>query len=229
MARKNKVFDIETRRFVSPINAQQKQLVESIFNNSITVVSGASGTGKTLLSIQSLYHMYKAREIDQILVIRLVADTFGEHIGSLPGELDSKLEHFLGPIRDNLSQFLPNGEIEALINQKSIEAVPVSHCRGRSFTNKGIIIEEAQNMTNEMLLCILTRIGKNSRLVFNGDPNQVDFSGRNGINYLNSLLDDLEDVGIIKFYSSQVVRHPLIAHILKRSSNLLTHPQQKVS
>lgn len=220
MARRKKEYDTETRHLVSAVNSKQKSLVESIYNNSITVVSGAAGTGKTLMSIQTLYKMYKAKEIDQILVIRLIADTFGEHLGSLPGEKGEKLAHFLGPIEDNLNQFLPPGEVSALINQKVIEAIPVSHCRGRSFFRKGILIDEAQNMTDEMLLCLLTRIAKYSRLVFNGDPLQVDFRGRNGIHYLTSLLGGLDDVGIIKLSSTEIIRHPIIASIIQRASNL---------
>lgn len=220
MARKRKVYDTETRHFVTPANNNQRRLVESICDNAITVVSGPAGSGKTLLSVQSLYQMYKRKDIDQILVIRLITDTFGEHLGALPGEKDEKLEHFLGPIVDNLSQFLPNSEVRALIDQKAIEAIPVSHCRGRSFFRKGIIIEESQNLTDEMCLCILTRIAKCSRMVFNGDPSQVDFKGRNGINYLKSLLLDLPDVGIIQMYNNEVIRHPIISHIVKRASRL---------
>lgn len=220
MARRKKEYDTDARHFVTPKNVHQKSLVESIYNNSITVVSGPAGSGKTLMSIQTLYKLYKAREIDQILVIRLIADTFGEHLGSLPGEKDEKLEHFLGPIKDNLDQFLPPGEVSALINQKVIEAIPVSHCRGRSFFRKGILIDEAQNMTHEMLLCLLTRLATQSRMVFNGDPMQVDFRGRNGIHYLNSLLDGLDDIGIIKLSSNEILRHPLLSSIINRASNL---------
>jgi phosphate starvation-inducible PhoH-like protein len=220
MARRKKEFDTESRTFISPRNIEQKCLVDSIINNSITVVSGIAGTGKTLVSIQTLYKMYKARQIDQIVVVRLIADTFGEHLGSLPGEMGAKLEHFLGPIKDNLAQFLPPGEIQALIDQKVIEAIPVSHCRGRSFFRKGVLVEEAQNMTNEMILCILTRIANESRLVFNGDPLQVDFYGRNGILYLQKILHDLPDVGVIELPSSKSIRHPLIARIVSRSANL---------
>lgn len=220
MARRKKEYDTETRHFISAANQNQKSLIESIYNNSITVVSGPAGSGKTLISIQTLYKLYKAKEIDQILVIRLIADTFGEHLGSLPGEKDEKLYHFLGPIEDNLKQFLPSGEVSALINQKAIEAVPVSHCRGRSFFRKGILIEEAQNLTNEMILCILTRLANHSKMVFNGDPMQVDFKGRNGINYLNSLLQNLDDVGLIRMHNNQILRHPLLSSIIQRAEKL---------
>lgn len=216
MARKKKVYDTETRHFVAEANLHQRHLVESICDNSITVVSGPAGSGKTLLSIQTLYKMYKRKEIDQILVIRLISDTFGEHLGALPGEKDEKLEHFLGPITDNLSVFLPHSEISALVNQKAIEAIPVSHCRGRTFSYKGVIIEESQNLTNEMCTCILTRIGKGARMVFNGDPDQVDFRDRNGIHYLRQLLVNLQDVGIVNMSNHDIERHPLIAAINKR-------------
>jgi phosphate starvation-inducible PhoH-like protein len=221
MSRKSKEFDSESRTFFHPANDLQRELIYSINNNSVTVVSGCAGTGKTALSIQTLYQLYKQAKIDQILIIRLVTETFGEKLGALPGDLGEKLLYCLGPIIDNLSQIIPAGELECLISQKRIEVIPISHCRGRSFYRKGVIIEEAQNLTTEMIITVLTRIAKESKLVFNGDPYQVDIlDGRNGIAILNHILDDLEDCGIIQFKPHHVKRHELIPRILNRVEDL---------
>lgn len=220
MKRKQKEFDTETRHLVAPRGKHQRDLVDSIRMNPITVAIGPAGSGKTLLSVQTLYSFMKSGLIDQIFVIRLITETFGENIGSLPGELNEKLNPFMGPLIDNLSEFLPKGEVDYLVKNKKIEVIPVSHCRGRSFINKGVIIEESQNLTPEMIITISTRIGRNSKLVFNGDMKQTDFYGRNGVCYLKQLYANLEGSEIIEFNNSDIQRNPLISKILDRADYL---------
>lgn len=207
-------------KFFPPKNSQQQRLQDSIYSNSITVVSGAAGTGKTLISIQSLYRLYKKGDIDSIKVIRLISDTFGESLGALPGDTLEKLWDFAGPILDNLQQVIPQGELLTLFENKQIEVIPVSRVRGRSFNNCGVIIEEAQNLSNEMLIACLTRIGENSHFIVNGDPYQSDFFGRNGIEYAIKLCEGLPDTGVIRFSNSQIVRHPIIIQLLERCKEL---------
>lgn len=184
-------------------------------------------THNTLLSIQSLYKLYKHRQINKIYVVRLVAETFGEKIGSLPGELKEKTSYCLGPIMDNLSKFLPAGEIQYLVDKNVIESIPVSHCRGRSFSEAGLLVEEAQNMSDSMVFCIITRLaGTDSRLVINGDPMQTDFADRNGILYAAHLLKNLEGVGNIYMDDKHIIRHPLLSEILKRAKALQSDTQK---
>lgn len=218
MRKKQKEYDIETRTFLCPKTKPQQRLLDSIFANPITVAVGPSGTGKTLFSIQTLYKLMKSGHLDQIFVIRLITETFGEKIGSLPGELNDKLDPFMGPIKDNLMEFLPQGEVEYLLQNKKIEVLPVSFCRGRSFINKGVIIEESQNLTPEMVITIATRIGRNSKLVFNGDVKQADFKDRNGALYLKELFYDLEGAQVIEFFGEDIQRHPMISKILDRAN-----------
>jgi phosphate starvation-inducible PhoH-like protein len=220
MRKKQKLFDVDSRTFVTPRNKQQQRLVDSILFNPITVVIGPAGTGKSLLSIQTLYNLMKSGQIDQIFIIRLITETFGENIGSLPGQLSEKLNPFMGPIEDNLHEFLPPGEVEYLLRNNKIEVLPVSFCRGRSFINKGVIIEESQNLTPEMILTISTRIGRNSKLVFNGDSKQTDFYDRNGALYLKELYSDLEDTDVIEMHSHDIQRHSMISKILDKAASL---------
>jgi phosphate starvation-inducible PhoH-like protein len=217
--RADKIESNNTVRF-HPRNEAQKYLQTSIRQNSITLVTGPAGTGKTGLSIQTLIDMYKDRYLEKIVIVRLITDTFDEHLGALPGEKEEKLYHFLGPILDNLLQILTPGEVEYFISKKLIEVIPVSHLRGRSLVNAGVLVEEAQNMTPAMLLTLLTRIGTGSRIVINGDPEQADFYNRNGISYALKLLDGLQDVGIIKFTDIHIERHPIIKEILARARQL---------
>jgi phosphate starvation-inducible protein PhoH len=177
-------------------------------------------THNTLLSVQTLYNLMKSGQLDQIIVIRLITETCDEQIGSLPGEKDQKLAPFMGPIQDNLAEFLPPGEIQYLLANNKIEVIPVSFCRGRSFINKGVIIEEAQNLTPGMIITVATRIGRNSKFVFNGDLSQVDFHRRNGMEFLIELFGDMEDADVITLDSSDIQRHPMIGKIINRAESL---------
>ena len=208
------------RSVIYPKDKKQEALLDSILNYDITVIKGPAGSGKTLLSIYQLYNLLKSHYIDKIYIVRLISECYDEKIGALPGELEDKLDYYTGPIRDNLAEFLPQGEIDYLFKNKQIEIIPVSYCRGRSFNNKGIIIEESQNLTPKALLTILTRIGRGTKLVFNGDDAQTDFLGRSGMSFLHALLDGIPETNVVTFGNSQVVRHPIITHILDRVNSL---------
>ena len=177
-------------------------------------------THNTLLSVQTLYNLMKSQQIDKIIVIRLISETCDEKLGALPGEKDEKVAPFMGPILDNLAEFLPAGEIEYLMNNNKIEVIPVSHCRGRSFIHKGVMIEESQNLTPDMIITIATRIGRNSKFVFNGDFSQVDFSRRNGMEFLLDLFEDMEDAHVINLDPSDIERHPMIGKIINKATSL---------
>lgn len=206
-------------KFVVP-NNEQKNLIRSINNNSITLVSGDPGTGKTLFSIQTLFQMLKAKTIDKIIIVRLMCEDKEENIGARPGDLKDKTEDYMHPIRDNLKLFVCEGEINFLIEKGIIEIVPYSLLRGRTLSNMGIIIEEAQNLTRRQIMTAVTRIGNNSRMILNGDDAQNDIKGRRGISFLKKLLSGINDVGVIKFVSKMNSRHPLIADLVERDREI---------
>ncbi len=110
--------------------------------------------------------------------------------------------------------------VEKILNNDQIEILPVSFCRGRSFNNKGVLIEESQNLTPQNILTLLTRIGKNSKLVFNGDDNQADLARRSGMHYLDLLVRGVPGADVIEFTNKQIERHPIIAHILRKAESL---------
>lgn len=219
MARKTKFEEPKGKSFIPP-NIAQKELVYSIMDNSITLISGSAGTGKTLFSVQTLYQLLKQNKINQILIVRLILENKYENIGALPGTEKDKLMPYLMPIIDNLELFLPQGEIDYLINRELIKVVPISFLRGRTFTEKGVIVEEAQNLNEHEILTIATRIGEGTKMIFNGDDSQSDLHSRNGINYLNQLFTDIDDIGIVEFDNSLITRHPVIEKILKRQHEL---------
>lgn len=204
-------------KFLIP-NDEQKKLVHSIRNNSISLVTGNAGTGKTLFCIQTLYQMLITNAINEILIIRLVAGNRDEDLGALPGEVKDKTSPFWEAIRDNLELFVSEGEINYLFDNNKIKVLPMSFVRGRTFHNKGIIIEEAQNLNRLELITVLTRIGRGTKMVFNGDDSQCDRynTDGHGMHYLKRLLTGINDIGIVDFKQKINERHPLITDILQR-------------
>ena len=220
MARKPRFEEPQEKGYITP-NIAQKELIHSIMDNSITLISGSAGTGKTLFSIQTLYQLLKQNRINQILIVRLILENKYENIGALPGTEKDKLMPYLMPIIDNLELFLPQGEIEYLINKELIKVVPISFLRGRTFTEKGVIVEEAQNLNEHEILTVATRIGNSTKMIFNGDDSQSDLITRTGINYLHQLFRDIDDIGIVRFDNSLISRHPVIERILQRQKELV--------
>jgi phosphate starvation-inducible protein PhoH len=202
------------------LTADQKNLARSIWENDVTVCYGSAGTGKTATTLQTFLDLMAHKHIDKIVCVRLITDTFDEHLGALPGSQDEKLTPFLGPMLDNLQQLLKPGELEYDLKNGKIIVIPVSHVRGRTFYRSGVIVDEAQNMTNEMILTIATRIGEGARMVFCGDPDQSDFRGRNGIRYATKLFEGIESAGTVYLSDENICRHPIIPDILKNARKL---------
>ncbi len=209
----------DSTRF-APKTPQQKRLVQSIWNNTITIACGPAGTGKTCLSIQALLEHLKSRQLERIICIRLAADTCDEHLGALPGEYQDKMAPFMGPVIDSLAQICTSTELRYYLENKCIETIPVSYLRGRTFLKTGVLVEEAQNLSADMILTTLTRIGSGSKMVINGDPRQVDISGRNGIVYATRLVEGLPNTDVVYFTEEDVQRHPLTREILRRAEQL---------
>jgi len=209
-------------------SATQRHVVKAIHQNTITVISGPAGSGKTLLSAWAAYQLLKDTddETSSIKIVRLAAESCGERIGALPGGLEEKLGFMAGPIIDNLVHFCELGEINYMLSNNVIEIIPISHCRGRSFSNCVVICEEVQNLDANMVLTLITRIGPGARMILNGDPNQVDIPGRNGISWAISTLTGLDEVAICEMGLSDIARNPLIEKILERVSVSQPYRQQ---
>lgn len=222
--------DDEHKRFRAR-SAAQRKAIKGIKSHSYTVLIGPAGCGKTLISCWAAHQLMADDEndIDRLVMVRLAAETCGESIGALPGELDEKLSYMAAPLVDNLVQFLPRSQVDFMLKKGEIEVIPVSHLRGRSFQNTVLILEEAQNLSNEMILTTITRLGEGSKLVINGDPNQVDIPGRNGIVYARDILQGFDDVCLAEFGLADVQRHPMVEKILSRVQHTLRYPYPQES
>ena len=221
------VSKIQTTKFIKPANVHQKQFVKSIKQNQLTIGSGPAGTGKTLLALFTGIQLINnpESEIDHLIYIRAnVDDPEEKELGALPGGLIEKVRHLAYPIMDNLCAFMPQSNMEYLLETGRIEVLPLAMMRGRSFNGCFIIIDEAQNIAPSSMKTILTRCGENSKMVLIGDPNQCDKKNKlfsNGlIDLENRVLRKLEyykesdkecpiDIGFIKFTIDDIVRSKL--------------------
>lgn len=202
----------------------QEEYHESIECNQITICTGLAGTGKTLLALSAaVKRLYKGKSggIRRVVVIRpYIQSNTGEKLGALPGDLRDKVCPYVESVKDNLRQLIHDeSEINNLINSK-FEFTILSMCRGRSFNDCFVIVEEAQNvpLSGDAMKMILTRVGKNCKMVIAGDLDQCDIDSRDsGLVEAINLLDGLHDVGIVEMNDVEIVqRSPIVRQILTR-------------
>jgi phosphate starvation-inducible PhoH-like protein len=148
--------------------------------------------------------------------MRPAKEACGERIGFLPGDLSEKMAPWAAPIFDNMEVFIDKTQIRNLLWEDRIEVIPLAFARGRSLNNAFIIVDEAQNVSPEQMLMVLTRLGKNSKMAINGDLAQTDVRGASGLYDAMMRLQGVDGIGFHKMVASDIVRHPLIAKILER-------------
>ena len=202
-----------------PIKAKtvvQSKYVNSIKKNTIVFGAGPAGTGKTYLAVALAVRAFKAHEVQRIILTRPAVEA-GEKLGFLPGDLQNKVDPYLRPLYDALYEMLPAEQVDKKLAIGEIEIAPLAFMRGRTLSNAFVILDEAQNTTPMQMKMFLTRLGENSRMVVNGDLSQVDLP-RGVISGLKDALDTLNHVSNISsvtFSASDVVRHGLVAKIVK--------------
>ena len=206
-------------------SARQREVFRAIKEKDVVLICGPSGSGKTLVSIWSGICLLNNVEstIQRIVVARLAADTCGEDIGALPGNKQEKLLHLAGPVIDNMTQFMNHQQAVGLFEQGIIEILPISHLRGRSFHNTFLIVEEIQNLDDTMVLTVLTRLSAGSKMVLNGDLNQVDIYGRRGVQVARQLLDGIPQAAVVELDAADIYRHPFVRAVVERAAKLF-HP-----
>jgi len=211
---------------VEPRSPNQSLYLESMQRNTFTFGVGRAGTGKSLLAIwQAILELFNPKsKIKRIVIVRPCIDNkFGEDIGSLPGDLYEKMLPHCMSIVDAMSIFLSRDTMYKLLQDGTIELIPLTLLRGRSFNNTFIIVEEAQNIkqSGSGVYMIMSRLGTHSKMVFNGDLAQSDL--RDNDSALKQAIEILRDpslprgVGIVELYDKQdVQRHPLLHEVMIR-------------
>jgi phosphate starvation-inducible PhoH-like protein len=165
-------------RFSISLSEEQKQAKELILQRPFNFIIGKAGSGKTLLAVQIALDMYFKRTINKIIITRPTVSN--EDNGFLPGSLEEKLEPWLVPIRSNMRKVYNKPDIlSKMENEENIELVSLTHFRGRTFEDAVCIIDEFQNLTKQQLSMCLSRLGKNSTMIFTGDTQQIDLKFKN--------------------------------------------------
>jgi len=192
----------------------QKALVNSMKENEVTICSGPAGTGKTYLACAEALKLIKRyAKYKKIVIVKSVTTLKNEEIGFLKGGLREKMEPFMFSFVHNFEKLVGQAITARLRELKTIEEMPIAYMRGINLDRSIIIIDEAQNISRENIRTIMTRLGRNSKMVFLGDERQQDSKGGNGLTFLMDHFADIEEIGCVQFNKSDVVRNPLIAKI----------------
>ena len=204
------------KRHIYPRTATQAQYIQEMMKNELVFGLGPAGTGKTYLAVALAVSMMLEGKIDKIILSRPAVEA-GENLGFLPGDLKEKVDPYLRPLYDALYEMLPAEQVDKKIAIGEIEVAPLAFMRGRTLTNAFVILDEAQNTTPMQMKMFLTRMGENSRMVVNGDLSQVDLPKGtiSGLRDALSILKDTQGISSVRFTAADVVRHGLVAKIVK--------------
>ena len=193
----------------------QRYYVNAIKKNTLVFGVGPAGTGKTYLAVAMAVSAYKAGEVQRIILTRPAIEA-GEKLGFLPGDLQEKVDPYLRPLYDALQELFGVDSYETLIERGIIELAPLAYMRGRTLSDAFVILDEAQNTTDEQMKMFLTRLGENSKMVVNGDLTQIDLpKGECGLVSAVKILKDIEGVSVCHLTEKDVVRHELVQKIVQ--------------
>lgn len=201
-----------------PIKAKtvgQKEYIDAILKNTITLGVGPAGTGKTYLAVAAAVASFRNKEVNRIILTRPAVEA-GERLGFLPGDLQSKVDPYLRPLYDALFDMLGTETYNKYMERGNIEVAPLAYMRGRTLDDSFIILDEAQNTSREQMKMFLTRIGFGSKVVVTGDVTQIDLpvDKQSGLKEAMRVLRDIDDIAICRLTGEDVVRHVLIQKII---------------
>jgi phosphate starvation-inducible PhoH-like protein len=199
-------------QFNMSLNGEQKEVKSHILRDTISVLTGKAGSGKTLLATQIALEYLFYREVERIIITRPTVSN--EDIGFLPGDIKEKMNPWVAPIHANMYMLYGKPRIEKLINENIIEIAPISFLRGRTFVNACVIVDEAQNVTKSQMEMILSRLGTNSKMLICGDVTQTDLKNKkdSGFPYLFNMVSSVPGLGVYELKTNH--RHPIVDNIL---------------
>jgi phosphate starvation-inducible PhoH-like protein len=210
-------MEIRTRkRVIGPRSHAQQVYVADLFNREMVFGIGPAGTGKTYLAVAAAVSMFFDEKVDRIILSRPAVEA-GERLGFLPGDMKEKIDPYLRPLYDALGDMIPMKQLAKLMEEGKIEVAPLAFMRGRTLANAFVVLDEAQNCTEMQMKMFLTRMGEGSRMAITGDPTQIDLPRGIGSGLVQALrvLEDVSEIGFVRFTSADVVRHPLVARIVE--------------
>ena len=193
----------------------QKEYVKAMKANTVVLCLGPAGSGKTYLAVAMAYSAFKAGLCEKIILTRPALEA-GEKLGFLPGDLQTKIDPYLRPLYDALTEMFGFDNYQKLMERGAVEVAPLAYMRGRTLNNAYIILDEAQNTTQEQMKMFLTRLGFKSKMFITGDVTQIDlpFGKNSGLLQAAGLLKDVEDISVVRLSDKDVVRHELVQRIV---------------
>jgi len=199
-------------KFKVTLNEEQKKAKAKILSNTVTLLAGSAGSGKTFLACQIALEKLFMKECDKIIITRPTVSK--EEIGFLPGDLREKMDPWVQPIYQNMFALYDKVKIEVLIQDGKIEIVPVSFMRGRTFLDSVVIVDEAQNVTHEQMQMIVTRLGLRSKMIVCGDDHQVDLKSKkdSGFRFLYSAARKIKNMCGISLKTNH--RDPIVEDLI---------------
>ncbi|NTJ64780.1 phosphate starvation-inducible protein PhoH [Agrobacterium rhizogenes] len=194
----------------------QDAYMRALERSELVLGVGPAGTGKTYLAVAHAAQLLERGAVEKIILSRPAVEA-GERLGFLPGDMKEKVDPYLRPLYDALYDMMPGDKVERAITAGVIEIAPLAFMRGRTLANAAVILDEAQNTTSMQMKMFLTRLGENSRMIVTGDPSQIDLPRgvKSGLVEALDLLNGVEGITIVRFKDTDVVRHPLVARIVR--------------
>ena len=201
-------------------NRTQQEMVKAYFDNDLIFAVGPAGTGKTYIAIALAVRALKNREIKRIILTRPAVEA-GERLGFLPGDLKDKLDPYLQPLYDALGDMIPPKRLQEFMAEGTIQIAPLAYMRGRTLDRACVILDEAQNTNLGQLKMFLTRMGCDAKFIVTGDASQIDLPNKHDSGLLKGieLTKNIKGIKTIFFKNEDIVRHPLVAKIVKAFDN----------
>ena len=205
----------EMGRPIRPKPVGQKRYLDAIRSHDVVFGIGPAGTGKTYIAMANAVKAFKEKEGNRIILTRPAVEA-GESLGFLPGDLQMKVDPYLRPLYDALFEILGQDAFQKYLEKGLIEVAPLAYMRGRTLDNAYVILDEAQNSTNEQMKMFLTRLGYGSKAIITGDVTQIDLprGKQSGLKSVLKILDGVKGIEIIRLGRNDIVRHPLVQRII---------------
>ena len=196
--------------------ANQRKLVELAKTNDLLFATGPAGSGKTYTAIALAVRALRNREVKRIVLSRPAVEA-GESLGFLPGDMKEKVDPYLQPLYDALSDMIPPKKLEEYLETEVIQIAPLAYMRGRTLNDSFVILDEAQNTTRNQLKMFLTRMGISAKFVITGDMSQIDLPKKSdsGLIHAFDILKEIKGIAFVEFNSDDIVRHRLVKEIVK--------------
>lgn len=203
-------------RPIRPKTVGQASYIDAIRTHTVTFALGPAGTGKTYLAMAMAVAALKRRDVGRVVLTRPVVEA-GESLGFLPGTLEEKLDPYVRPLYDALFDMVDAEKAATMVDQGVIEIAPLAFMRGRTLNDAFVILDEAQNTTLPQIKMFLTRMGRNAKFIVTGDVTQIDLPLRtdSGLVRATEFLRGIEGIGLVAFDKRDIVRHPLVKHIVE--------------